>query len=368
MASELADTGTEGQGGEINWVQTGINEAKILGSDLSDEEKAKASRRLAEDTAANYFTAGAWGGIQKLDSAVLGGQIDDWRTKLSDHNPIHGFADKMGAGVLGTFGGGPTQGTVTREQMRGQLQSLGVTDQNHNLTLANGGQYNIAQNQSREWFNPDGRRSDQTGVSKLNSWDVDYTRDLDGVMNVGGNALSMLLYGAGDQYTGQMANYFTNAAVSDSGTADLTQESFSASQANLQGFFKQAGITSKSDANALANQLANEGRISQTQLVTVHQGINLAFDDNGFQAANQLLEGVKLGRKGGDEPKPSKTSQKEISDSLKPETPGKENAQQPVQTPKFSLPQIKGSDSMQGAEVENAEASELTDPMEIQNG
>lgn len=365
MADEIP--GAEAGGGEINWVQTGINEAKILGSDLSPEEKAKASRRLAEDTAANYFTGGIWGGVQAIDKAALGGQIDEWRTKMSDANPLHGFADKMAGKVLGMFGNGPTQGTVTREQMRGQIQSLGLTDEEHNLTLANGEKYNIAKNQSREWFDTNGRRADQTGVSKLNSWDVDYTKDLDGVMNVAGNALSMLIYGSNDAYTGQMANYFTNAAVSDSGSAALTKDSFTASQSNLQGFFKQAGITTKNDANALANQLANEGRISQTQLVTIHQGINLTFDENGFQAANQLLEGVKLGRKGGEAKKGA--PKKDIRDNLKPGTPGMEAAQgaAPIASPNVKIQGVKGSEMKQGAAVEEVEAAELVDPMEIQN-
>jgi len=348
----------------LGWVQTGANAANILGSDLTPEQKAQATRRLGENTALSISTAGISDVVQKIDQQFLGGAINDLRGKLDKINPVTGLVDKALSGVMGMFGNGPTQGTLTREQMRGQIQSLGLTDQDHNLTLASGQKYNIAQNKSREWFDPNGRRPDQTGVNKLNAWDVDYTRDLDGVMNVAGNALSMLLYGSSDAYTGQMANYFTNAAVSEAGTAALTQDSFTASQSNLQAFFKQSGITTKNDANALANQLANEGRISQTQLVSIHQGINLTFDSNGFQAANQLLEGVKLGRKGED---------------IKKGAPGQKAGQgagaiagptqgaAPIASPNVKISGVRGSQMKQAIDVKEAEATELVDPMEIQN-
>lgn len=355
-----------------NYAMAAYNTSKILDSDLSPEDKAKAMQRVAEDTAAAYFTFGLSSVAQVLDQQFFGGALNELREKFDEINPLSGLVGSIG----GLFGSGKTKGTMAREGLRGSLQQSGMIDKDNNLTLASGALYNIGKNspaKDREWFDPSLRRPDQTDVDKLGAWDLDYTRDLDGVMDVSGNALSMLMYGSDDPYVRQMGHYFTNAAVSDAGSPALTLDSYKAAQTNMQAFFTKAGIESKAEAYALANQMAHEGRISQTQLVTIHQGINLTFDQNGFQAANQLLEGVKLGRKGDDikgtaaaAPKPAGRAPGPL-----PVAPASTNATSeftPVSID-YKLPKgVPVSKKFKLMKVEQARSAELTRPMEIQNG
>jgi hypothetical protein len=71
----------------------------------------------------------------------------------------------------------------------------------------------------------------------------------------------------------------------------MTPENFSKMQANLRGFYAQSGIKSKDEAYALANVAFSEGRMTEMDLIATHQGINMAFDDKGYDTAQQLMAG-----------------------------------------------------------------------------
>lgn len=282
---------------------------KVMNSDMPNEQKATAMRRMGEDMVAAYFTFGISSVVQWADQQFLGGTLQKWREKGEKLNPMMAVNDKMvGMALTGMSGEGKDKDQHSRDLYRTHGQRLGVIDQEYKMTLASGQKFDVGvdgHGGTREWFNKTSRRPDQTDIDTLHAYDVDYTRDLDAVMNVGGLALSTLLYGSADNENAQkMGNYFTNASVSDSKTATLSKDGFGTAQANMQGFFKQAGVDTKQEAYALSNQMLQEGRLSQTQLISVHQGINLAFDSNAFQGANNLLEGVKLGRKGDKAPEP----------------------------------------------------------------
>lgn len=363
----------------LNYAMAAYNTSKILGSNMSDEDKAKALRKTGENTVAAYMTLGLSSAVQYADQAFFGGKGDKLRDKISKYTPGAVIGDKVTAAALGQMGGKKEKNQMQRDQLRTGGQQLGLLDPEYNMTLASGKTFNVGvdgKGGEREWHDPSKRRPDQTGVDKLRAYDIDYTRDLDAVMNVGGVSLATLMYGSGDdENVRKMGNYFTNGIVSDAGTADLTREGFSTAQANLQLSYKKAGIESKAEAYALSNQMLQEGRISQTQLVTVQQGINLAFDQNGFQAANQLLEGVKLGRRG-DDIKNSKgagvsagaAAQPTSETTPKPAT-GKQTMFDKIVHPEGkSPPKIKGSDIFRSAEISTTNAAELTNPMEIQDG
>ena len=118
-------------------------------------------------------------------------------------------------------------------------------------------------------------------------------------MNLSGNALSNMVYGTGnDNQVRQMGGYLTNAAIAQ-GTADLDVPTFDKAVENMRHFYQTAGINTKQEAYTLANQMFAEGRVSEADVVAMHQGFNVIFDDDGFAQAQKLMEGVNLGRGGG---------------------------------------------------------------------
>ena len=125
-------------------------------------------------------------------------------------------------------------------------------------------------------------------------------------MTLAGNALSFMVYGtSNDNQVRQMGGYFTNAAISQGGP-DLDTATFNKARENMLHIYSTTGINTREEAYALANQLFAEGRISEAEVVSMHQGFNMLFDDNGFSQAEQLLEGVNLGRGSANTPDPNK--------------------------------------------------------------
>jgi hypothetical protein len=71
----------------------------------------------------------------------------------------------------------------------------------------------------------------------------------------------------------------------------MTEENFGKMQANLRAMFAQSGIASREDGYALANQAFAEGRLNDIDQIATHQGLDLAFNDNGYQSAQMLMAG-----------------------------------------------------------------------------
>lgn len=302
VAATMGSETAQGAVPYVNYAMAAYNASKVLSSDMSGEQKATALRRTAEDTVAAYYTLGLSSLAQFADQQFLGGTLNKLRGKIDKLDPTKIIGDKVLGKALGSFGGGKNEGQEQRDRLRQGILSTGVADSNFDITLADGTtKFNIGVDGSRKrkWFDESQRRPDQQDVHTLGAYDVDYTRDLDAVTNLAGHALSVLQFGdSEDPYVSQMGNYYTNAAVSNAGGDKLTMDGFGTAQANMKSMFTKAGIETKDEAYALSNQLKAEGRISDVNLVSIQQGINLAFDSNAFQGANQLLEGVKLGRKG----------------------------------------------------------------------
>lgn len=260
-----------------------------------------------------YTIAQGWGqgGAAGRSNAAAGGlSIAAGMYALGYACPYAAAAIVVGSLVLGSIQAGKSGNQTARDQLRAGAEHLGLTDDKFNITLANGSKFDIGidgHGGQREVYNTAGLRPDQKDIHTLNAWDLDYTKDLDAITGVAGNGLALMLYGDGhNDHVTQMGNYFTNAAVSTAKTADLTEAGFAETQKNMQKMYSDSGIKNKADAYALSNQLFAEGRVNQTQLVSIQQGINLTFDPfkTSFGAAHQLLEGVKLGRQGTDNKAP----------------------------------------------------------------
>jgi len=103
--------------------------------------------------------------------------------------------------------------------------------------------------------------------------------------------MRMLSGGIKDE-TDKIGFQIGNGALSSVGFGkDMTPENFTKVTTNLKSVYAQAGIKSKSDAYQLSNQMYAEGRISETDMVTMQQSFNMIYDDNGLQTAQALLGG-----------------------------------------------------------------------------
>ena len=127
----------------------------------------------------------------------------------------------------------------------------------------------------------------------LNSYDTDYTNDMDYASGMAGIALGRLVVGgihtAGDQVGSQLGN----AMLGSVGYGKpMTAENYKTVMQNARATYAQAGIKSKADAYQLANQGYAEGRFSESDTVAIHQAINMVFDDKGsYETAQKLMAG-----------------------------------------------------------------------------
>lgn len=274
---------------------------KILSSNMTDEQKAKALRRTTEDSLAAYATFGTTALVQMADRQLFGGQTDKFRDKYEKYASLGGsvIGDKLTTKALGAFSGG-TQNKEHqgRNVVRKELKNSGFVDEDWQVTLANGMKANIGLDSK----GGEHTFRDPTLLGKgeknrtLRAYDVDYTNDLDYSANMMTNALMRLKAGGKGTATDQIGGQLANAALSQVGFGkDLTEDNFASVQANARAFFDQNGVKSKEDAYALANQMFAEKRVSEMDLIALHQGINLAFDKDGFNTAQRLLSGRHKG-------------------------------------------------------------------------
>lgn len=294
--------------GATGAVVGGVLQTKnILDSEMSNEDKAKGIKRTAEDSAAAYVTLGASAVVQAVDRQYLGGQTDKLRTKYENFQNSKAYAVMNPAGYIankamnkamefgvGSISGGKGQTQIARDKVRELGQKINVIDKDFSVTLADGSKADVGadgKGEKHEFRFADKVPKGQE-VRGLNSYDVDYTNDLDFTANMTTTALMRLAAGgkatAVDQVSGQLAN----ASIKNIGFGqDMTPENFAKMQANVRGFYTQSGIKSKEDAYALANQALADGRLNETDHVATLQGINIAFDEKGYDTAQQLMLG-----------------------------------------------------------------------------
>lgn len=194
---------------------------------------------------------------------------------------------------------GKSEAQGARDVVRDIFKSNGVIGKDYKVSLADGTSVDIgmdghggkhsARDTSKLVGKEAGRASKESG---LNAWDIDYTNDLDYASGMGGIALSRLIAGGKGTNIDQLGGQLGNAAISNIGFGkDMTPENFTKMQANQRAIYSKAGIKSKSDAYQLANQAFAEGRINETDLVSMHQAFNMIYDNNGYQTASTLMNG-----------------------------------------------------------------------------
>jgi hypothetical protein len=111
--------------------------------------------------------------------------------------------------------------------------------------------------------------------------------------SLGGIALSRMIAGGSATNVDQMGGQLGNGFVSNIDTSDgvLTEEKYKKMIANQRAVYAKAGIKTKADGFALANQLFAEGRINDFEVTQMHQALNMIFDADSYEYAMQLVEG-----------------------------------------------------------------------------
>jgi len=242
--------------------------------------------------------AGAAGFYNYGGKEVLSGDAEnsDYVDAALQTNPVTAWVnpvlDVFGVGSVGGIFGGKHKDVAKRDKVRGQLQSLGLTDDRNNLTLADGSTFSIGFDQKdamRDWKDSS-KRVGKSG-DKLAAYDTDYTSDLDFFSGMGGISLTRLISGTKAMEIDQVGSQIGNAAIGNIGFgAEMTQDNFNKMTANQRAIYAKAGVKSKDEAYALANKAFAEGRINDTDLVGMHQSFNMIFD-NDYATAQKLSSG-----------------------------------------------------------------------------
>lgn len=223
-------------------------------------------------------------------------------------------------GLVGLAGGsiktGKHIGVQRRDTWRNALEQKGLfTKQDdgtgretHHIQLADGSFYNVGVDGKdalghRDVSNKDliapGRDSDYLSGNdyKLSAYERDYTNDLEAMIGVGADSLNNAMFGGSIDATKnseqlQMANYLSNAAISNAGSRDFTIENWTTGVNNLRQFYNNIGIKDKELAFGMSQELFDNGKITEEEHQQMNQGFNLVFDDyeDSFALANQLNE------------------------------------------------------------------------------
>lgn len=275
----------------------GIGGYNILNSDLSGDQKLKATTRLGEDTVGNYMTAGLTGVGQKLGSSFAPEatkQVDKLRDMWSFGFPGVGSALDVVADK-GLFGG-KSKEQQRRDAVRAVMQKAGMF----------GGDQD-------DWIldNPDGTGFDvgKDGDHRLDDgrryWELDMnsTNPVQSKAIGAVNPLAYLITGGDKDLATQFAGEFTNTIMQGKGGED-----YATANINALDKYKKAGFDSADKANLGIDELLKSGKIDEGMAVAFRNGINTVF---GTTPAQPIANNNTSQQKPIAKPKPKQ--KKEIS-------------------------------------------------------
>lgn len=251
-----------------------------------------------------YQGWGTGGGKGATNGALGGSAVAAGLHTLGYSNPYLLAAVVATSALTGLIKTGKHKDQVARDGVRGNLQKRGFIDKQYNVSLADGSLVNIGVDgkgglhgiTDSNRLSEDHKKNGFGRGGQLHAYDVDYTNDLDYTANMGTGTLMRLLSGGKQDASDKIGGQLANAAVSQVGfNQEMTESNFNKTIDNVRSFYVQAGITSKADAYQLANMAYAEGRLNQTDLVTAHQSINVVFDEDGYEQAQQLMGGRDRG-------------------------------------------------------------------------
>lgn len=290
-----------GQSGVLQdpYVTSAMATASVMGNTVNrpkvSQENIAEVRQGLENSAANYATAGLSGKAQQVDQALTGGKGEQVRDKVDSLNPVSGATDKLfakGFNAADSAFGGKSGAQQGRDAIRELGTQSGLINKDDwTVTLSDGSTADVGKDggaEKHKFRDPSRAVEDQ----ELHPYDVDYTNDLDFSSNMMTNSLVRMMAGGKGVSIDQVAGQLGNAALGKVGFGqDMTEENFNYVRDNVRGYYFKQGVQTKEDAYALSNQMVAEGRITEMDAVAMQQGINMTFDDNGFDTANVLMSG-----------------------------------------------------------------------------
>lgn len=265
-------------------IGAGIGAAGILTSNMTDEQKAVALRKTAEDTAANYFTGGIWGGVQLADRKLLGGQTDKLRNKgdkLNDKshgvvNPGAYLGDKVTTKALGLMGGHKSGDQMQRDAVRKALQEAGFfgdPKDSQDWTLENEDKSGFDVGKDGGARLEDGRRY----------FDIDTEKQGQAIGAV--NPLAYLVTGGDKKLATEFAGYFANTVTQGAGAADPAVANM-----NALDKYKKAGFDTPDKAHAGIDELVKAGKLDPETAAAFHGGIDTVFGGGPKPATSTLTK------------------------------------------------------------------------------
>lgn len=296
-----------GQSGVLEdpYMKSSVATASVYGNTVtkaSGKDMARGIREQLDEVAANYATGGVYGKVKKGADLLTGGKASEAVDKVQDIrakvDPLVAAQDVVYGKVIDTLSGGFGFGGKSKEQQgRDSVRELGTKSglfdkDNWTVTLSDGSTADIGKDGNSEKH--EFRFGDKVvGENRsLNPYDVDYTNDLDFTSNMMTSALVRMMAGGKGVSIDQISGQLGNAALGKAGFgADMTEENFNYVRDNVRGFFFKQGIQTKEDAYALSNQMLAEGRIAEMDAVAMQQGINMVFDEQGYDTAQILMAG-----------------------------------------------------------------------------
>lgn len=287
------------------------NSGSLLGTEgasyVNYLEQGAGAAAIAMGAYQIYKGWGTGGEKGALNGAIGGSSIAAGLSMLGYSNPYLLAGVVAVSALSGLVKTGKHKDQVARDSVRSDLESRGFFSKmegSHHVTLADGTQVNVG-------IDGTGGLHDITDASRLSdehkggnfgrdgrlhSYDVDYTNDLDYTANMCTGTLMRLIYGGKGDATDKIGGQLANASISQVGfNQEMTEGNFNKMIENVRSFYVQNGITSKADAYQLANLAYAEGRINESDLVTMHQSINIAFDEDGYDLAKELMGGRDKG-------------------------------------------------------------------------
>ena len=279
-AQGVAEAGAKGAGKEIG------------ASFLAGNPVTGAAVGQAALTSAG-IAAGAAVGAEQIGGVINAVQGED--LSLSQEAalalPTAGFSFAIDP-IKGVFSSKVSEESKKRDKVRGAYSQIGLWDNQGMVLLPDGTTFNAREEGPKsDWANPD-KRTDKLGADrKLESYEIDYTNDLDYVAGMGGITLSRLLAGGSEKHIDQIGNQMGNGALGSVGRGKkFTEENFTTVMGNMRAMYAKAGIQSKDEMLALANKMYSEDRIKDTDYAVMQQTASLVFE-NDYNTAQSLMDG-----------------------------------------------------------------------------
>jgi len=265
-------------------LNAGYGGYKILNSDASGEQKAAATRRLAEDVGMGVATSGVSSIVQLADQKLLGGKINKLRgkyDKVMDSpvgmaiNPVGYATNKLMAKGFGMFGSGKSEDQQQRDKIRASLKSSGFLGdpnaEDWNIENADGSTYDIGK---------DGGAKRENGMGYS---EVDTKTQGNAIGAV--NPLAYLITGGNEKLASNFAGYLTNSTTVGAGAKDAA-----VANANALARYKAAGYDTAEKAIAGIDDMLKAGKIDEAKAAAFKGGINTVFGATPKPAATTTTQ------------------------------------------------------------------------------